>query len=75
MHRSTPSNARRREQRRTKQEQHAESQKLKSECMEYKTKDDTIQKLQQDNIMMTATLEDKKLQKGKSILSQKQLKK
>ena len=53
--RYTPSNARRREQRRTKQEQYAESQKLKSECMECKTKDDTIQKLKIDTSTVTAS--------------------
>ena len=63
LHRSTPSNARRREQRRTKQEQYAESQKLKSECMECKTKDDTIQKLQLHNSTVTASLDDEKFQK------------
>ena len=55
LHRSTPSNARRWEQRRTKQGQYTESQKLKSECMECKTKDETIQKLEQDNSTVTAS--------------------
>ena len=73
--RYTPSNARRREQRRTKQEQYAESQKPKSECMECKTKDDTIERLQQENSTMTDSWDDEIFQQDKSMLAQEQLKK
>ena len=72
MCRYTPSAARRQEQRRTKQEQYAESQKLKSECMECKTKDDTIQKLRIDTSTVTASWEDENFQQKKSIKTQEQ---